>query len=355
MTSRARIPVATLLLIALQLGAAVAVFLRPELVDHLGFRPREPWGLPLMGSILLHANLFHLLGNMLFLAAAGPPLEFTIGPAKTVLVFVVAGIVGNLAHVALAGASSTNLALMGASGAIAGLVMVASVRFFSVRVPLAPRVSVTVPMVVGLWLALQVVGAFFVLGDIPGGVSYWAHLGGALAGLLLALLLRLPAADKLAFGHEVLDRINQMGPSAALVVAEQHLKEHPGDVRAKVALAEAHRDLGHAREESELLIQVLGSSDHESRVRAALRLGEIGGLQRWPSMRRCRLADEWRESEPEAAEVLLRSVAQEMDDPQRPQALLALASIDPDFAQTLLRDYPMDDATSTARARGLLP
>lgn len=85
MTARARIPVVTLLLIALQMGAAFAVFLRPELVENLGFRPAEPWGLPLLASILLHANLFHLLGNMLFLAAVGPPLEFAIGPLRTLI------------------------------------------------------------------------------------------------------------------------------------------------------------------------------------------------------------------------------------------------------------------------------
>lgn len=358
MSPRARIPVVTLLLIALQMGAAFAVFLRPELVDFLGFRPSQPLGLTLVASILLHANLFHLLGNMLFLAAVGPPLEFAVGPLKVLLVFLVSGVVGNFAHLLLSGPSSSNLILMGASGAIAGLVALASVRFFSIRVALAPKLSVAVPVVVGVWLVLQIVGAFLVIGDIPGGVSYWAHLGGALAGLLLSLALKVPAADQLAFGHDVLDRINHLGPSAALVMAEQHLREHPDDSHAMVTLAGAHRDLGHKREEIDIWTKVLAGDVREAQVRATIRLAELRALVHSPSVQRCRLADQWKVAEPEAAEVLLRSVIAEMNDPQRPQALLSLASMEPDrnreFAQMLLRDYPMDDATSTARARGLL-
>lgn len=341
------------------LGAAFAQQFAPASVEAWEFVPARWKGPGLILSLFVHRNFFHLVGNLLFLAAVGPPLEFAVGKFKYGLVFLLGGLGGNLAHALLLGGIAPDSPLVGASGAVAALVAMASVRFHSVRVVLAPRVSVRALWMIVTWLALQVLGALLVIGQATGGTSHWAHLGGFFVGLALSLALRLPRADHIAFGHEVLDRINDLGPQAALVMAQRHLDDFPDDIRAKVTLAGAHRDLGHKSEEAEVLFSLLEAKDSDARVHAVLRLGELRMLDQIPSLQRCRMADEWRSTEPEAAEVLFRSVVSDLHDQQRPQALLDLLAMDPkrnaSFAAVLERDYPLDPATEAARSRGFLP
>ena len=70
-----RVPVLTLLLIAANMVAAFALFVYPDFAVELGFRPNHPSLVGAITGLFLHANLFHLLGNMVFLAAVGAAVE----------------------------------------------------------------------------------------------------------------------------------------------------------------------------------------------------------------------------------------------------------------------------------------
>lgn len=130
---------------------------------------------PVFSSLFLHdpENLSHLVGNMALLAVCGTIVERALGALRFGAVYAAAGAFGALAHLAVDPTSTTPM--VGASGAIFGVLAVA--------VALRPRLIVVVaPMTaVNVWWALS--GA-------QNGVSYGAHIGGLVAGVLVATLLR---------------------------------------------------------------------------------------------------------------------------------------------------------------------
>lgn len=142
-------------------------------------------------SMFLHAGLMHLAGNMLFLWIFGDNLEDQLGHAGFLLFYLAAGIAAAAAHVAAAPGSV--VPTVGASGAIGGVMGGYLLLFPRARVDILLifviffRV-ITIPawILLGVWFALQILSG---LGTpaAGGGVAYWAHAGGFLAGLVLAL------------------------------------------------------------------------------------------------------------------------------------------------------------------------
>lgn len=357
---RQPVPWLAISLIAANLVAAFWATLDPTVIERLGLRPSHITVTTLFASPFLHVNLLHLLGNMVFLAACGPSVEVTAQAWRFGIVYAVGGVAGALAHALMAGPGSTQ-PLVGASGCVAAVIGYFAVQHHAMKVPLAPRVQAPLTAIVAAWVVLQALGAFVSVGESQGGVAFWAHLGGLLAGLLLSVIFRVPRLSQIQAGHDLMTEMSDRSPAAALAAAERHLARHPGDTRAMHEVAEAHRALGDTTKETEALRAILLGGGPE-RVRATTRLAEIGGLQSIPSMERARLAESLKSMHPEAAIVLLASlVCGPSDDPQRPDALLALATlqapVDPDGADTLVRrlldEYPMHPAADVARARGL--
>jgi membrane associated rhomboid family serine protease len=134
----------------------------------------------------------HLAANMLFLYVLGDNVERAMGHLRFIVFYVACGIVGGLAHVAMT--SETGAPLIGASGAISGIV--------SAYVLLRPTARVTflvagiLPVttrafwVIALWFAWQV--ANLVLPMAETNVAYWSHVSGFLTGLVLIALMRRP-------------------------------------------------------------------------------------------------------------------------------------------------------------------
>jgi membrane associated rhomboid family serine protease len=154
----------------------------------------------LITSMFLHASWLHIGSNMLFLWIFGDNVEDAFGHVLYLVFYLVCGIVASLAQV-LVGPSST-VPGVGASGAIAGVLAGYIVLFGSrpVRV-LMQGMLTTVPsyVMIGLWIVTQLVSGFGALGDTQsGGVAYWAHIGGFVAGLVLTFLLRGVARPSLA-------------------------------------------------------------------------------------------------------------------------------------------------------------
>ncbi|KUP91283.1 rhomboid family intramembrane serine protease [Tritonibacter horizontis] len=149
--------------------------------------------LTLLTSMFIHGGLMHLAGNMLFLWIFGDNMEDEMGHLPFLLFYVVCGVGATLAHVV--SAPSSNVPLVGASGAIAGvmggyLLMFpkAQVDILIILVVFFRIVPVPAFVMLGLWLGMQFIGG---VGADPslGGVAYWAHAGGFLIGLALTLPL----------------------------------------------------------------------------------------------------------------------------------------------------------------------
>lgn len=209
-----RFPVMTVLLIVINL----LIFLyetslplpdREALIRTYGLVPRDVldvWPslapdvsgsyLPMITAMFLHAGWLHVLGNMLFLWVFGDNVEDLVGPWRFLGFFLAAGLVGNLAH-ALANPASL-LPTVGASGAVAGVLGAYMVSFPRARVlALVPILffvtTAEIPAVffLALWFLLQIASGVLSLGvPTSGGVAWWAHIGGFVAGAMLIMVLR---------------------------------------------------------------------------------------------------------------------------------------------------------------------
>jgi membrane associated rhomboid family serine protease len=160
----------------------------------------EP-ALDVLSSLFLHAGWFHLIGNMLYLWIFGNNVEDRLGRIRFLLFYLAGGIAATLAHVAIE--PSSTLPLVGASGAIAAtlgayLVLFPGARILSLvfLVFFYQLISVPAILVLGFWFVLQLIDGFASLGapTAEGGVAFFAHIGGFVAGALVALPLRLRSA-----------------------------------------------------------------------------------------------------------------------------------------------------------------
>ena len=360
MSVRSRLPLVTLLLIGANIAAAFSLIVDPDLVTELGFRSNQPRLLAAFTSLFLHANLIHLLGNMVFLAAVGAAVELATGSIRFVIVYLVGGLAGVFLHFMITRRTPDPVPFVGASGCIASCAAYYSVRYTRLRVPLAPKLAISVAAVTGIWLALQVVGVVVKFGD-RGGTSFWAHIGGFVAGALLSLIFSAPDLEQVKLGHEVLDQMNARGPAALAFAAEEHLKHHPKDVKVLWELADAREALGEESAQYKVLLRLLEFSSDGQRAQVLRRICKMGRATSLPSLRRLQMADQCCEFDPEVTRTLLKSVIEgSPEDTQRPDAMLALITLDradfPESASQLLADltqsYPLHPATELARKRG---
>lgn len=355
MANRSRAPVITLIVVALNIAAAYGLLVRPELIFTLGYDPVAPkFWMPLT-YMFLHMNVVHLLGNMVFLAAVGPRVEEAAGPWRFLLVYLVGGLVGALAHALLVPKGPDASPLIGASGAVAACIAYYSIRYVGLQVSLAPKVGVPMLAITLVWVGLQVLGAFVSLGGEVAGTAYWAHLGGFLAGLGFAALFRADRDANRQLGHAVMDRLDERSPAAKLAATDLHLADHPEDVAALLKKAETLALLGDKEHEAEALLQVLDKLPESGQPEVLTRLIGIGQISRLPSLRRTLLAERFRTQHADLSKGLLLSViAGPNDDPQRPEALLALASLgETSYLQELKERFALHPACDLARARGL--
>jgi membrane associated rhomboid family serine protease len=140
----------------------------------------------------MHGGWLHIIGNMWFLYIFGDNIEDAMGSARFILFYLACGLAAVVVQMVANPASA--IPMVGASGAISG-VMGAYIILF----PRAPvhmlvffgffftRIVVPAFFMLGYWLLLQLFGGFFSLGAASGGVAFWAHVGGFVAGMLLIL------------------------------------------------------------------------------------------------------------------------------------------------------------------------
>ena len=148
-------------------------------------------------SMFLHGGWLHVLGNMWFLWLFGNNIEDVMGHGRFLVFYLLCGVAAAAAQVVVDPASP--VPMVGASGAISGVMGAYVVLYPRVRVHtimwliLIFRLTVPAWLMLGYWFLLQVFSA----GVNPvGGVAVWAHIGGFVAGALLIMLFRNPALQE---------------------------------------------------------------------------------------------------------------------------------------------------------------
>ena len=146
----------------------------------------------LLTSMFLHGGWGHLGGNMLFLWIFGDNLEHRVGHLRFTIFYLVCGIAAGLAHIVFN--SQSSVPTVGASGAISGVLGGYLLMFPRNRVYVLTYGGVAaVPalFMLGLWILMQFVNGVGEIARTPetGGVAYIAHIGGFVAGMVLAPLL----------------------------------------------------------------------------------------------------------------------------------------------------------------------
>lgn len=170
-------------------NATIPMRIPAFLAGHVGFQMAF---YPIFTSMFLHAGLMHLLGNMLFLYVFGDNVEDSFGHFAYLVFYLFCGIGSGLIHVLFNLHSS--LPAIGASGAISGVMGAYAVMFPRARVLMLFFVFlIPIPaiFVLGYWFVIQFLEGMGQLGSSAmGGVAFWAHIGGFVIGLLIALLAR---------------------------------------------------------------------------------------------------------------------------------------------------------------------
>ena len=154
--------------------------------------PSAPLYATPLTALFLHANLWHLSFNVLFLLAFGPHVAERCGPVRFVAFYLLCGVAGNLAHALVFPAS--HLPVIGASGAIAGVLgaylMAYPTAGIRAVLPLdfLPRfIDVPAALLILAWALAQFAWGYgtATAGDASGGgTAYFGHVGGFIAGVL---------------------------------------------------------------------------------------------------------------------------------------------------------------------------
>ncbi|TFH24771.1 MAG: rhomboid family intramembrane serine protease [Myxococcales bacterium] len=154
------------------------------------------WMTPL-SSMFMHGGWLHLLGNMWFLWVFGNNVEDSMGRGRFIVFYLLCGLGAAAAQVASNPASA--VPMVGASGAIGGVMGAYAVLHPRAHVHMllwfgfyVRTVVVPAAFMLGYWFVIQLVMGLPRFGEEGGGVAFWAHAGGFVAGMGLVLIFRNP-------------------------------------------------------------------------------------------------------------------------------------------------------------------
>jgi membrane associated rhomboid family serine protease len=144
--------------------------------------------------MFLHFDIFHIAGNMLFLYIFGDNVEDALGHIRFLVFYLLCGLVADFAHIlSLTTQSELIIPTLGASGAISGVLGAYIVMYPRAKVltllliRLVWIVPIPAAVFIGFWFLLQLL---YTALNIGGGVAYWAHIGGFVAGVVLIFVFR---------------------------------------------------------------------------------------------------------------------------------------------------------------------
>jgi membrane associated rhomboid family serine protease len=173
-----------------RVSAGTTVPLGPGTTCVLGIE--RHWYTPLT-SMFLHGGWFHLIGNMWFLWLFGNNVEDSMGHVRYLVFYLLCGVAAAAMQTAVSPASI--VPMVGASGAISGVMGAYVVLYPRVRVHMLvvlfvfiTRIVVPAYVMLGYWFLLQLLGGSMAQGE--GGVAFWAHVGGFVAGAVLISMFK---------------------------------------------------------------------------------------------------------------------------------------------------------------------
>ena len=147
------------------------------------------WG-TVVSSMFMHGSWMHIIGNMWFLWIFGDNVEDAMGRVRFAIFYVLCGL--GAAAAQMMADSSSLIPMVGASGAIGGVMGAYIVLYPRVHVHLliflgfyVTTLAIPAVFMLGYWMIVQLIGGFGSMGATGGGVAFWAHIGGFVAGAVL--------------------------------------------------------------------------------------------------------------------------------------------------------------------------
>lgn len=148
-----------------------------------------PEWMTLFSYMFFHFDIFHLVGNMLFLWVFGDNIEDAMGHVRFIMFYLMCGIFAASAHILMM--PHSDLPLIGASGAVAGVIAAYLILHPKVKVWVLALwripIRITAAWALGIWILIQFASLLFQSED---AVAWWAHVGGLVAGAVLILFMR---------------------------------------------------------------------------------------------------------------------------------------------------------------------
>ncbi|MBU7044099.1 MAG: rhomboid family intramembrane serine protease [Theionarchaea archaeon] len=152
----------------------------------------------LFTSMFMHSGVFHILFNMLYLYIFGNNIEDSMGSRRFLIFYILCGLIATGAHIYTD--PESQIPTLGASGAIAGVLGAYMVLYPRERVDaLLGYFYIRVPAIVVLltWFILQLFSGILSLGHMgEGGIAFFAHIGGFIAGAILIFIFRKRQRDQ---------------------------------------------------------------------------------------------------------------------------------------------------------------
>ncbi|NPA63033.1 MAG: rhomboid family intramembrane serine protease [Methanococci archaeon] len=176
------------------IGICVVMFILskifPQMYLYFALYPNMAFSMPwqLITSIFMHATITHLLLNMFVLFFFGTYLERLIGAKKYILVFLISGIVGNLAYILYCHITGSYLPSVGSSGAIFGVMGALAILHPRLKVVIFPiPVPISIRVAVGLFALIDLILLPY---SFKTGIAHISHLAGLITGLIFGEVLK---------------------------------------------------------------------------------------------------------------------------------------------------------------------
>lgn len=240
--------------------------------------------------MFLHGGFLHILGNMLFLFLAGIAMEDAWGRGFYTLFYLAAGAAATATHAFTS--PESKIYLVGASGAIAGLMGAFMVRYFKARIKFfyfvifrAGTFKAPAYVMLPLWIALELKDTFTTSSSDSGGVAFWAHIGGFFFGAVVGAVVHFSGVGQWlapknvkrasSFGtgnaiHEAVAHMEEGEHEEAVRKLKQRLGAVPNDEKACLALAKVYGEIGQRQSEIATYVRLIRLLIQKAKLNDAL-------------------------------------------------------------------------------------
>lgn len=217
---------------------------RAMLADAMGFVPSDISVERIISSMFVHGSILHLVWNMLFLWLFGPNVEDALGHIEFLLIYLGSGFAAALLQAGIIQTlvpSAGMIPVIGASGAIAGILGVFAVRFYKTDINVfyllgikSGTVDIPALWILGIWFVQQLVGGILdIARQGAGGAAYWAHIGGMIFGMALAYGLNMGKEGSMEYIEEDI----RNGPNPNIISKlEKEAEENPSNPELMIKL-----------------------------------------------------------------------------------------------------------------------